>query len=169
MIIDDVIALWIPSPGTYSTIVVDVYESNTVNDTVPFYLAGYETEVTGSNTTTCRIVSNIETIENENGTAIKYPDGTMICTKTVTWSGVITSAWGSLFDSPLINLGDYAVPFIEKPTISVNTCNTGYSCWIEVIDRVTNTSFGTTYLVRATAISSIQTFKIDCTAIGRWK
>lgn len=57
MIIDNVIALWIPSPEIYSTIVVDVYESNTTDDIVPFYLMGYEYEVTGQYNTTCTIVT----------------------------------------------------------------------------------------------------------------
>lgn len=75
MIIDNVIALWIPTPGLYSTIIVDIYESNTIDDTVPFYLMGYNYDVSGSYDTYCQIVEgkSVATLSLSSRTYLNYP------------------------------------------------------------------------------------------------
>ena len=39
----------------------------------------------------------IERIENSNGTAIKFADGTMICTKFVSFQGIAAKALGNIY------------------------------------------------------------------------
>ena len=41
--------------------------------------------------------SIIETITNSNGTAIKFTDGTMICTKVKSFQGVAAKALGNIY------------------------------------------------------------------------
>ena len=51
--------------------------------------------------------SIIETITNSNGTAIKFADGTMICTKSMSFQNVaITQKVGELYQSSALNLGN---------------------------------------------------------------
>lgn len=109
----------------------------------------------------------IESGSNENGNYIKFSDGLMICTKKVTWTGVIEQVWGSMFDSPTINLGDYACEFKEVPIINATQCSNN-GAFIESIFNTTNKSFGSCWLCRAkTNIST--TYHINLIAIGKWK
>lgn len=66
----------------------------------------------------------IETITNENGTAIKYAEGTMICRKTVTFNNIdIVTKRGSLFVTENLALGNWAEKFVERPDISATKTN----------------------------------------------
>lgn len=109
---------------------------------------------------------------NSNGNYIKFPDGTMICTKTVIGTTSITVSWGSLYESPIVPLGDFALPFTETPKVFANNSipsgKTGNGFFIEWIDGTTNTSFGSTILVRPSQESKNK-YNIDLFAIGRWK
>ena len=67
-----------------------------------------------------------ERIENENGTAIKFPDGTLICTKTIPWTTAINSQLGQVYYTPTPTAtGNYAVSFIEKPVVQITVCASG--------------------------------------------
>lgn len=105
--------------------------------------------------------------ENENGTYIKWANGLMICTKKVTWTGVIENAWGSMFDSATINLGNYACNFLDVPLVFANQ-NSNNGALIESIFYTTNKSFGSCWLCRAKTNTNT-TYYINCLAIGRWK
>lgn len=41
--------------------------------------------------------SMIKTVSNSNGTATKFPDGTMICTKFVSFQGIAAKALGNIY------------------------------------------------------------------------
>lgn len=76
-----------------------------------------------TNTYSARIIdelTGIETIENENGKAIKYPDGRMECiiSKKVT-DMAINSQYGALYTG--IYTLDYPVPFIKIPYATCGT------------------------------------------------
>ncbi|MCI9274203.1 MAG: hypothetical protein HFE39_09685 [Clostridiales bacterium] len=61
----------------------------------------------------------IESGSNDNGTWIKWADGTMICRKVVNLTATCTTQWGGLYRSEEYDLGQFAVAFIETPTISI--------------------------------------------------
>lgn len=64
--------------------------------------------------------SEVEIIENENGTAIKYPDGRMECSHFVlpTGQGDFTNAYGNVFLSTAGTIiWDYPQEFIAPPHV----------------------------------------------------
>ena len=108
----------------------------------------------------------IESGSNENGSWTKWSDGTMICRKTMSYTNIaINNAWGSLYESnSSLNIGNYAMPFINVPEISITPCN---PIIIEKIGDATASSFGTFYAAKPKTAE--ETFTINCIAIGRWK
>lgn len=110
--------------------------------------------------------SVVESGSNANGNYIKYYDGTMICTKKVSFNHTFTEAWGSLYTTSLIDLGDYPVPFIEVPAVNASIMS-NYSCFIQRIGDYSATKVGTTYLSRPVNTNALGYIVI--TAIGKWK
>lgn len=53
----------------------------------------------------------IERIENSNGTAIKFADGTMICTKFVSFQNIATTALGSIYNSSDLDMRKLCTKF----------------------------------------------------------
>lgn len=109
----------------------------------------------------------IERIENENGTAIKFPDGTMICTleKTVT-DQAINGAYGSLFQS--IRVWTFPVPFIETPAVSCSQFQWGTGAsWGGI--RGASTVSAALRVYDAFSRAAGTDTHISAIAIGRWK
>lgn len=108
----------------------------------------------------------VESGSNENGSYIKWADGTMICRKTMSYTNIaINNAWGSLYESnSSLNIGNYAMPFINVPEISITPCN---PLIIEKLGDATASSFGTFFAVKPKTAE--ETFTINCIAIGKWK
>ena len=106
---------------------------------------------------------------NANGSWIKFADGTMICTKKVTFTNVvINEAWGAVYSTTSkINFGDYAQAFIEIPSVSIDLVD-GSTCYCETFLGRTKKSIGSTWLWRPDVIASA-TMTFDVIAIGRWK
>ena len=111
--------------------------------------------------------SEIETVTNSNGTAVKLPDGTMICTlDTTVTDQAINRSYGSLYWGS--RTWNFPVAFIEKPAVSCGMFKwgTGMS-WGNV------SGIATTYATLAGIdISSRETgtsTEIHAMAIGRWK
>ena len=111
----------------------------------------------------------IESGSNSNGYYVKYSDGTMICTKTVSTSVLQSNwnSWGSLYESDAKVLGDFAVEFYAVPV--VNLTIVGNASFIERLNTVSKTGMGNVVLVRPTIPSATQNFDIQVIAIGRWK
>lgn len=110
----------------------------------------------------------IVTVTNDNGTAIKFPDGTMICTKRVKLSNInINQAWGSCYISDVIGLGNFAESFKESP-IATHTVQTGTACWVMSAEWATTTYCGGIRLIRATSVTNVEAH-INIVAVGRWK
>lgn len=109
----------------------------------------------------------IESGSNSNGSYIKFSDGTMICRKTMSYTNIaINNAWGSLYESnSSLNIGNYAMPFINVPEISITPCN---PIIIEKFGDATASSFGTFFAVKPKTAEK-ETFTINCIAIGKWK
>lgn len=94
-----------------------------------------------------------------------------ICTKTVTFGSVACStAWGSVYETESLSLGNFAVAFLETPTINVSIVGGGqgyYAGFIEYLINSSKTSPGNVMICRP--VSGNAAFKIDIIAIGRWK
>jgi len=108
-----------------------------------------------------------ETVTNDNGTAIKFPDGKMICyfNKTVT-DQAINTALGSIYKGNRV--WDYPEPFIEMPVVTCGQFkwSTG-SSWggVAGTNHLRATLTGYDCYSRAAGTSCT----IQATAIGRWK
>ena len=116
------------------------------------------------------INSVVESGSNTNGNYVKYADGTMICTKTISIIIPITSPWGALYESGDIILGQFPQTFISNPIVSVtNNSSSGSGALIEAVFSVTTTSAGKCWLCRGTSRDSQVPYVLDIIAIGRWK
>ena len=99
--------------------------------------------------------------------AIKFSDGTMICTIQKDYSGAISTQWGSIYYSGAISLGNWPVAFTGTPYVTIGLrANT--DCLPGAIKNVSNTSAGSTYIYRPASTTSA-TAQVVVTAIGRWQ
>lgn len=114
----------------------------------------------------------IESGSNENGSYIKYADGTMICYKTVVGTIDISTAWGNLYTSEALNLGLWPVSFISRPSIMINTQNqtgTQFMLGGSTVASVGSASdAGSTSLIRPSTRTGVA-YQLDVIGIGRWK
>ena len=109
----------------------------------------------------------IERIENSNGTAIKYPDGRLICTLNITVTDqAISNAYGNVFTG--IRDWTYPVPFVEKPAVACGMFKYGTSAsWggVSGIGNISASLIGYDFYSRSSGTS----VHISAIAIGRWK
>ena len=106
---------------------------------------------------------------NTNGYYIKYPDGTMICTKKVTISATQSEwvAWGSCYETPVKDCGAWAQSFYSTPIINVTS--TGSAGWLEYFFDTSATNVGKTRMVRPTIPGAEVSYYLNIVGIGRWK
>lgn len=111
----------------------------------------------------------IDSGSNANGDYIKFSNGTLICTKKKVFSGVsCNTAYGSLYETGDLDLGDYAHPFVgNNPIVFVNKI-ANYGCICYGVSSATLTSFGTTNLMTPRSWNTAS-FGLGLLAIGRWK
>ncbi|KAF0174090.1 MAG: hypothetical protein FD162_1325 [Rhodobacteraceae bacterium] len=111
----------------------------------------------------------IERGSNANGEYVKFADGTMICSKTITGQGPISTASGSLFiQSPGLAIGALPAAFIAIPARSLDVYSpVGVSAWVQSATAPTTTTGGTVQLVKS-ATSAATDFVLTATFIGRW-
>ena len=107
---------------------------------------------------------------NANGSWIKFADGTLICTKTIT--GAVTqptdwTEWGSLYYFST-NGGSWAETFYSAPTVSASNVSDDAAFMIGSIKGVSTTGLTNVTIVRPTA-PSVLSFGISVIAVGRWK
>ena len=110
----------------------------------------------------------VESGSNENGTYVKFTDGTMICRATKRITGITTavSSGGNVPISANQEGLTFPAIFIEKPEVSMSACR--HSAWI---------GYGWTPSTTATADFVVYTnvpvsdFYIDIqyVAVGKWK
>lgn len=112
----------------------------------------------------------IDSGTNENGGYIKYYDGTMICTKTVSGTVEITEQYYGYFyhtaDDKLFNLGDFAMPFVETPISSIRFKG-GNTQWIGSTQNQSATHIGDLHIISVTSKTAGAYY--DVIAFGRWK
>lgn len=111
----------------------------------------------------------VESGENENSRYIRYSDGTQICYKNMTINEAFNNAWGSIFETKQIELGNFPVPFIDTNIMVTVTATNGYTAFFSGIGGVTTTSWGKTNLMRPVASQSPITVTLNLLAIGIWK
>lgn len=99
--------------------------------------------------------------------AIKFADGTMICTIQQTYSGAISTSWGGMYYSSSIDLGNWPVAFTGVPYVTIGLrANT--DCLPGAIKNTSATSAGSTYIYRPATTNSA-TCQVIVTAIGKWQ
>lgn len=109
----------------------------------------------------------IESGSNDNGSWIKYGDGTMICYKSTGEIDMnITTSWGSLYEGN-ISVGNFPAEFIETPTISVTPFGSGMLIEQGGIDA-SKTSWGNITGVRPNSVENVKA-RFHLIAIGKWK
>jgi len=139
-------------------------------------LGGIETNIGDLSTLTTPVVSNlvgainsvVESGSNANGNYIKYADGTMICTKKVSYMGLqFTNVWGYAYESSSVNLGDYAQEFVEIPVMFISCVAS--TAAPEGLSN-TKTSYGnvTFYRPIRTDVATYN-YTFYLMAIGKWK
>ncbi len=109
----------------------------------------------------------IESGSNANGNYIKYSNGTMICTKKVSFTSLqFTSAWGNVYEASPVDLGDYAEEFSEIPLVFITAAQS--TATPEGFGN-TKTSFGTMTFYRPLKTTADYTYTFYLMAIGKWK
>ena len=109
----------------------------------------------------------VEQGSNTNGAYIKFANGTMICLKKFAFTTTTTNAWGSMFDSPNINLGSLPVAFKAVPAISAVSTGAN-SCFIEGVRDTTTSTWGNMWVARPVSTNSAS-YVVDLIAIGMYK
>ena len=104
---------------------------------------------------------------NANGSYIKFPDGTLICWKTITVSGSF-SAWGNVFITDVMSLGSFPYAFYAIPSVNVTPRNTDTAGSVVNVNNVSTTSCGEVRCQRGTTLGT-SSFTFSVIAIGRWK
>lgn len=108
----------------------------------------------------------IESGSNANGRYTKYADGTLIAVKGISYTQPCNIAFGSLFETASIELGDSPHPMLSGTVTLFNI--TGNSVGVAVQNTApTTTSFGTCKIWRPTSLPS-QTGQVYMSYIGRW-
>ena len=106
----------------------------------------------------------IESGSNNNGSYIKFVDGTMICYLTKSISVDCTSQWGQLYEGSAA-VGSLPATFVSAPIVMVtNTAPDGY---FEGMRDTTTTTWGT--LRMAIPSAATRAFVVNFVAIGKWK
>ena len=113
------------------------------------------------------INSVVESGSNDNGSWIKYSDGTMICYKSTGEIDMnITTPWGSLYEGN-ISVGNLPAEFIETPKIFVTPFGSGMLIERGGIDA-SKTSWGNITGVRPNSVENVRA-RFHLMAIGKWK
>ena len=121
------------------------------------------------------INSVVESGSNNNGSWIKFADGTMICRFTQIINVAVTNAWGSLYGGKF-SVHDYPQEFIDIPEASITLVanNDGnYGGWIGNNGgtddiRPTKKNIGEFVMLRPTTTSNGY-YKVQVIAVGKWK
>lgn len=108
----------------------------------------------------------VETITNANGTATKFPDGTLICRWSASARDSASNPQGSLFISTA-RFQTFAVPFVgETPTVSPASSDPNNAhCW----GVVTSASELTRVQIAIMSAASNGQARLGYIAIGRWR
>ena len=113
----------------------------------------------------------VESGSNNYGNWIKFEDGTMICTRTVTVTIDCTNSWGSLYYGENYDKFNFAQSFIEPPILNLQYNATGSLSFIPiayseiVIDK---DGFKKIEIARPNSATGVSV-EVYFIAIGKWK
>lgn len=109
----------------------------------------------------------LERIENSNGTALKFADGTLICYGTFNITDLSWSGWGQDYAADKYCHKLFPISFKDTPVISVTTSDNALNCWVGRI-RITSTEIASVCLIRPTS-TTITSCSARFIAVGRWR
>lgn len=128
-----------------------------------------ETDVPSVKAVNEGLASIVETVTNENGTAIKFSDGTMICTMKKNITGMTNILWGNLYYFQTESF-EFPEIFINKPVISYNLAGSISGIILNWANSPNPTTHTEKYIIlRPVEQTKEAAYIIDITAIGRWK
>lgn len=112
----------------------------------------------------------VESGSNANGEYIKYADGTMICTRTNSFSSSASTSYGSLFRSGQIVGLDMPQTFTSLYFFNTSLESNNNIYWLtnDHTALATSSRWPGFYIISGTSRSS-QSFTLKYIAIGRWK
>ena len=111
----------------------------------------------------------VESGSNDNGSWVKFSDGTMVCKKKFVGKANVEKTWGVLYENEeLVNLGDFPKDFISADDLIVLATPYNIDIYIESIKNTTKNSWG--YIrFGLPNLNSNYSFELNLFAIGRWK
>ena len=159
----DTTAVFASIYNAYSNSTTDGYACSFINDRITNTVSS-----DSDKSYSCSFMNDyiIEQGSNANGKYIKYGNGAMICYGTNTYSANISNPWGVLYESQLINLGNFPVAFIETPSVTT-TISAGRACFLEQIGP-TATGLGSSWFARPDNAGTVSV-SMCYIAVGRWK
>jgi hypothetical protein len=111
----------------------------------------------------------IERGSNANGEFVKYADGTMICSKFVSITSAVSTAFGSLFETSIITGGNYASTFASTPAEVAAVSRSDTSALMTLVINENNASTAKVYKgIRPTSLATTGTTTVQILATGRW-
>lgn len=124
-------------------------------------------DVKGSITNNGRLI--IESGTNDNGSWIRFSDGTLICYGRRAFSNVnITTVWGSVYETATkYDFGNFPHQFIDTPILSMEQID-GTTVYRETIGGTGRSNLGSTWF-NSPVQKSGASFVFGYIAIGRWK
>lgn len=111
-------------------------------------------------------VVTMETITNDNGTAIKFSDGTMICYKDISGVVNISNASGSGYYGTLSVDSLFPQEFVEIPIISTGLRNTE---WVMASSVTATATQITKIIILSLKSDGSKNVHVNVIAIGKWK
>ena len=106
----------------------------------------------------------IESGSNENGSWVKFPDGTMICTYIDSNEYTTTEAIGQVFRNLDVPMWTFPQPFIETPVMTAMV--RGNNTWVASSGNGVSQTQGQVFIYGAV---NNATGRLSYQAIGRWK
>lgn len=107
---------------------------------------------------------------NNNGSYVKFDDGTLMCRKRITTSLDVDNAWGSIYSSSAINPSTYPASFLigTTPNVVIRASLSGAGASVSTTGKGSPVQHMSIQLVRGTPASG-QDAVVDILAVGRWK
>lgn len=107
----------------------------------------------------------------DNGYYIKWADGRLDIYGYIKTTQVTQIAWGGLYTSETVSLGDYPVPFIYRPStvISLQNYSNSNMAWLIAGGGASNTSLGNAQIAQGTISNVATEYTISYHATGLWR
>ena len=150
-------------------------KTNWVNDSLPAINAENLNKIENQLEQNTNDIANIiESGSNDDGSWVKYSDGTMICRNTFTVQAIINQPAGGnwYYAQPNINKS-FPQEFVgEYPQISIETVNypDGSGDWGQIhMKYIDLTKINSVVFKDTVSSDNSKTFNLSYIAIGRWK